>query len=374
VMENLFAHDLALLETIQDKEYVVFPAQCTSPLTFPGGTAFGVALGMAGPIRSIYATLIAQLAHYEGFAKREFFQDAAAYHTKTGKRCLVRLHDKGDGTGELQVSFDEKTESNIRQGFLEFIEKHVEAKANQDSVTKRHAYHCQKCEKQFDDTTVRERLQDGRSDLLCGRCEARTPLVNLLSPPTASSTKVAEAIDANAKAGRQRITAANVIKAKVAEGKYDVFLSHNSQDKDEVEKIARQLKKVGLRPWLDKWDLIPGDTIMDALGRAIETIPCAAIFFGPADIGDWHVMEVREYVAKWAKQKGRFIPTILPGVEKAPELPPFVGQILWVDMREWEQNNHDGFYRLVCGIIGRRPGDSPLSSFNARNVWDWQQE
>ncbi|MEK6258898.1 MAG: tetratricopeptide repeat protein [Planctomycetota bacterium] len=189
--------------------------------------------------------------------------------------------------------------------------------------------------------------------------------------PIASSTME---VEFNVKASRQRITAAWVIKAKEAEGRYDVFLSHNSKDKAEVEKIARRLKEVGIRPWLDDWDLVPGQTITDALSRAIITIPCAALFFGTADVGNWHIMEIRHYVAKWANGSGRIVPTILPGVNKIPELPPFVGQTLWVDMREWEQKGNDGFYRLVCGIIGRRPGDSPLSSFNARNVWDWQQE
>jgi small GTP-binding protein len=76
VLENLLSRDLALREQIKGEDYVVFPSQCTAELRFPGVAAFGVAFGFSGPVRSIYATLIAQLAHYEGFKKREFFQDA----------------------------------------------------------------------------------------------------------------------------------------------------------------------------------------------------------------------------------------------------------------------------------------------------------
>ena len=43
--------------------------------------------------------------------------------------------------------------------------------------------------------------------------------------------------------------------------RYDVFLSHNTTDKDAVEEIARKLKSKGIRPWLDKWDLAAGDSI-----------------------------------------------------------------------------------------------------------------
>ncbi len=66
------------------------------------------------------------------------------------------------------------------------------------------------------------------------------------------------------------------------------------------------------------------------------------------------------------------IPIILPGVEEAPELPLFVRQTLWVDMRNWEEDDDDGFYRLVCGILGKAPGDSPMKRFGFRDVAGWQ--
>jgi len=179
-------------------------------------------------------------------------------------------------------------------------------------------------------------------------------------------------MDTDARVGRQRMTAALVIKAKETEGKFDVFLSYNSKDKAAVEKIAKRLLAVGIRPWLDKWHLAPGDTISGALEQAIKTIPCAALCFGPADIGEWHIMEIRAYVEKWAGGNARMIPLVLPGVAETPELPLFVRQTLWVDMRDWEQEESDGFYLLVCGILGKAPGDSPLKKFGVRHVAAWQ--
>lgn len=139
-----------------------------------------------------------------------------------------------------------------------------------------------------------------------------------------------------------------------------------------MEKIAKQLLKVGTRPWLDKWHLPPGDTISEALEQAIKTIPCAVLCFGPADIGRWHICEIRDYVEKWASGTARILPVILPKVEETPELPLFVRQTLWVDMRDWESDESDGFYRLVCGILGRAPGDSPMKRFGVRDVAEWQ--
>lgn len=40
---------------------------------------------------------------------------------------------------------------------------------------------------------------------------------------------------------------------------FDVFLSHNSADKPAVEALAQQLLAAGFKPWLDSWNLVPGD-------------------------------------------------------------------------------------------------------------------
>jgi hypothetical protein len=47
---------------------------------------------------------------------------------------------------------------------------------------------------------------------------------------------------------------------------FDVFLSHNAKDKAAVEKIAKRLLSVGIRPWLDKWQLAPGDSPLKKFG------------------------------------------------------------------------------------------------------------
>jgi small GTP-binding protein len=374
VMETLLNRDLALRERIKGDDYFVFPSQCTAALRFPGMATFGVAFGFAGAVRSIYATLIAQLAHYEGFKKREFFHDAAAYRPEAGGRCIVRVSDKGRGDGELELSFAAETPPEVRQGFIDFVGKHLESKSTPGSLTKRHAYHCanEACRKPFDDAVVKARLEAKQKKLVCPYCEKKSPLVNLFATPSAAAESVAKQIGADATKGRQRMTAALVIKAKEAEKKFDAFFSYNSKDKAVVEKIAKRLKAVGIRPWLDKWNLSPGDNALDALEVAIKTIPCAALCFGPADVGKWHVIEIRAYVEKWAAGSARMIPVILPEVKEAPELPLFVRQPVWVDMRKWEQDENESFYLLVCGILRREPGESPMKRFGVRNVAEWQ--
>lgn len=374
VLEGLFERDLALRETIKGEEYVVFPAQCTSELKFPGKAAFGVAFSFSGPVRNIYATLVAQLAHYDGFKKRQFYQDAAAYHADGGGRCYVRLHDNGDGTAELEVSFEPDAPKSVRQGFLEFVSRHLESRAKPGSVTRRHAHHCTntKCRQPFQDELVKARLKQRKKDLLCPFCEKRTKLLNLLKSPTAAEDAVADQMNENAKAGRRRITAAWVIKAKESEGKYDVFLSHNSKDKGAVEKIAKKLKSIGIRPWFDKWDLKPGKSWVAELQKVIPNIGCAAVFFGRAGIGPWEQEEMEAFLVEFVRRGCPILPSILPGAPKEPELPVFLKTKTWVNMREWKDPNDDSFYRLVCGILGHAPGSSP-KGLNARYVYEIQR-
>ncbi len=51
---------------------------------------------------------------------------------------------------------------------------------------------------------------------------------------------------------------------------FEVFLSHNSQDKQQVREIAERLLQRGVKVWLDEWELRPGLTWMDALEDIIE--------------------------------------------------------------------------------------------------------
>ena len=51
--------------------------------------------------------------------------------------------------------------------------------------------------------------------------------------------------------------------------RYHVFLSHSSADKPAVEEIARRLAEQGIRAWLDKWHLIPGDPWQPAIEKAL---------------------------------------------------------------------------------------------------------
>jgi hypothetical protein len=68
---------------------------------------------------------------------------------------------------------------------------------------------------------------------------------------------------------------------------FHVFFSHNSIDKPTVEELAFRLRKEGIHPWLDKWNLIPGVAWQPVIEEALDDCATCAVFVGPSGIGPW---------------------------------------------------------------------------------------
>ncbi len=142
---------------------------------------------------------------------------------------------------------------------------------------------------------------------------------------------------------------------------YDVFLSHASADKPFVEALARRLRGKGLKPFLDKWHLVPGEPWQEALEAALEASRTCAVFIGRED-GPWRHMEMRAALSRLVADKTfRVIPVLLHGGPVAAELPPFLSQVSAIEWRHGLDDDDDAYHRLVCGIRGVPPdaGDAP---------------
>lgn len=96
---------------------------------------------------------------------------------------------------------------------------------------------------------------------------------------------------------------------------FDIFLSHNSADKDQVECIARKLLADGLKPWLDKWYLVAGQIWQYELATVLRSCATFGIFVGRNGLGDWAREELLVAQDRAAKERSfRLIPILLPGV------------------------------------------------------------
>ena len=142
-------------------------------------------------------------------------------------------------------------------------------------------------------------------------------------------------------------------------GAFDVFLSHSSKDKPAVRQLGRDLLARGIRVWLDEWELVPGRPWQEALEEIIRTTRSAAVLFGPAGMGPWEEPEMRACLSEFVNRRLPVIPVLLPGAPTKPELPLFLTQFTWVDLRGGL--TAEGLDRLEWGITGRKPGQAASS-------------
>jgi hypothetical protein len=131
---------------------------------------------------------------------------------------------------------------------------------------------------------------------------------------------------------------------------FDVFLSHNSKDKSQIRKLAELLSARGLRVWLDESELIPGRPWQEELEHVIESARTAIVAVGDNGLGPWETPELRGCLSQFVDRKLPVIPVLLPGTGPAPELPLFLKQFTWVDLRGgWTR---DAIDKLEWGISG----------------------
>ncbi len=58
-----------------------------------------------------------------------------------------------------------------------------------------------------------------------------------------------------------------------------VFISHSSEDKPQVELLAHALRECGFEPWLDKWEIGPGDDIVASINAGLDAANAGIIVF-----------------------------------------------------------------------------------------------
>lgn len=123
---------------------------------------------------------------------------------------------------------------------------------------------------------------------------------------------------------------------------YDVFLSHNRQDKPRVRALAQRLKEAGLQVWLDDWVIKPGDDIYLAIEHGLEAARVQVLCLSPAALGsDWVALERSTVLFRDPSNAGRrFVPLLLDDCT----LPDTLRRYKYVDFR---QGTQAGFEELL---------------------------
>jgi hypothetical protein len=132
--------------------------------------------------------------------------------------------------------------------------------------------------------------------------------------------------------------------------KFHVFLSHNSKDKPWVIKLKTSLEKEGIKVWLDKDEIRPGDLFAKALEKGIEESRAVALIISPESMSSGWV-ENEYYRALSLATNGQL--QLIPVLYKDAQIPGFLKDRNWVDFSN-ESEYDEKLEILIWGITGKR--------------------
>lgn len=129
-----------------------------------------------------------------------------------------------------------------------------------------------------------------------------------------------------------------------------VFLSHASEDKPRfVDNFAQKLRANGVDAWLDKWEMLPGDSLVDKIfEEGLKGADAVIIVLSPFSISKpWVKEELNASFVSRISKGTRIIPIVLDGCE----VPEALRATLWELIPDME--NYDlGFERILASIFG----------------------
>jgi hypothetical protein len=155
------------------------------------------------------------------------------------------------------------------------------------------------------------------------------------------------------------------------EPEYDVFLSHSHKDALWVEDLAKRLEDDhGLRPWLDRWVLIPGKPWQREIARGLETAASCGVFLSQHTPRGWFEKEIEKALNRQAQDpEFAVIPVLLPDadLEVTNALQEsFLSLNTWVDFGRDSDSDY-AVYLFTCGVKGIPPGRwQPATASNSR--------
>jgi tetratricopeptide (TPR) repeat protein len=100
-----------------------------------------------------------------------------------------------------------------------------------------------------------------------------------------------------------------------------VFCSHNSVDKPRVKAVAERLAAAGIDPWVDAWEIAPGDDIVARINEGLADCQVGLIFFSKKTLEKpWVRNEVSTLTYQAIEDGKAVIPVMLDADAPVPEL------------------------------------------------------
>lgn len=130
-----------------------------------------------------------------------------------------------------------------------------------------------------------------------------------------------------------------------------VFVSHASEDKDRfVIEFAAKLRARGIDAWLDKWEILPGDSLVDKIfEEGLKNARAVIVVLSKNSVGKpWVKEELNSAVIKRINGISKLIPVVIEDCE----IPEALRSIVWERIADLK-NYDPELERIVMSIYNR---------------------
>lgn len=132
------------------------------------------------------------------------------------------------------------------------------------------------------------------------------------------------------------------------------FLSHASEDKASfAEPLGRELASLGIRPWLDKWEIRPGDSLVSKLfDEGVAAVDTVIVVVSQYSAGKpWVRAELDAAMVRRITESTRLIPIRLDGAD----MPAPLQMLVWHDAARTEDAIRHAARLIADTLHGRDP-------------------
>lgn len=140
-----------------------------------------------------------------------------------------------------------------------------------------------------------------------------------------------------------------------------VFVSHASEDKERfVLRFAERLRQKGIDAWLDKWEMLPGDSLVDKIfEEGIKEAKAVIVVLSKYSVEKpWVKEELNAAFVKRVNHGSKLIPVVIDDCD----VPEALTSTLWERIPDLESYD-SSFDRIVASIFGANDkpplGDTP---------------
>lgn len=142
--------------------------------------------------------------------------------------------------------------------------------------------------------------------------------------------------------------------------KRTAFFSYAHEDKEFAERIVRDLLDAGVNVWFDKWDIMPGDSIIQKIfNEGLSQCDTFLLLLSQSSVNSRWVKEELDFAVV---KKIEGLTRLIPILKETCEIPGPLKALLWVDL---SQDFDEGIREIVKAIyeVREKPPLGPVPTY-----------